>query len=86
MIPLPALHNSKKLSLSYGFLATSPNFFDRETKVMLKEITSEKGKTLSSNYQVNFFSIKIRDTCIDLSHCLNSQKNNLSFSLKRALL
>ena len=54
MIALPALHSFKKLSLSYGFLASSLNFFDRETKVMLKEITSEKGKTLSGSYQVNF--------------------------------
>ena len=45
MIALPALYSFKELSLSYGFLATSPNFFDRETKVMLKEITSEKRKT-----------------------------------------
>ena len=45
MIALPASHSFRKLSLSYEFLATSPNFFDRETKVMLKEITSEKRKT-----------------------------------------
>ena len=53
MIALPALDSFKKLSSSYGFLATSPNFFDRETGIMLKEITSEKAKTLSGNYQVN---------------------------------
>ena len=61
MIALPALQSLKKLFLSYGFFATSPNFFDRETKVMLKEISSKKGKTFSGNYQVNFFPTKIRD-------------------------
>ena len=61
MIALPALQSLRKLSLSYGFLATSPIFFDHETKVMLKEISSKKGKTFSGNYQVNFFSTKIRD-------------------------
>ena len=62
MIALPALQSLKKLFLSYEILATSPNFFDCETKVMLKEINSKKkGKTLGGNYQVNFFSTKIRD-------------------------
>ena len=72
-------------SLSYALFATSPNYFDLETKVMLKEITSEKGKTLSGNYQVNIFSTKIRDKTRH-SHCLNSQKISLAFDLKHALL
>ena len=86
MIALPALHSFKKLPLSYRFLATSSKFFDHDTRVMLKEITSEKGKALSGNYQVNFFTTKMRDTCNDISHCFNSQKNNLSLEVKRVLL
>ena len=62
MIVLLVINNFKKLFLSYGFLATSPNDFNRDTGVMLKNITSEKGKRLGGNYQVNFFSTKIRDT------------------------
>ena len=62
MIVLPVIHSFKKLFLSYGFLAISPNYFDRETGVMLKNITLVKCKRLGGNYQVNFFSTKIQDT------------------------
>ena len=86
MITLPALHSFKKFSLSYEFIATLPNFIDRETKVMLKDITLENGKTLRGSYQVTFFSFKIRDTCNDILYCLNSQKNNLSFDVTPVLL
>ena len=55
MIALPALQSLKKLFLSYEFLATSPNFFDCETKVMLKEINSKKGKDLNRQLPSKLF-------------------------------
>ena len=55
MIALPALQSLKKLFLSYEILATSPNFFDCETKVMLKEINLKKGKDLRRQLPSKFF-------------------------------
>ena len=92
MIALPASHSFRKLSLSYEFLATSPNFFDPEPKVMLKEITAEKRKTYSAKLPGKcllnqiMWQDKAQDICNEIYHCLNSQKDNLSFDLNRFLL
>ena len=78
-----SLHSFKKLSLSYGFLATSPNFLTVRLSYVKRD-NFRIGKDVKWQLPGKFFfnqnkrQDKTQNTSNDISHCLNSQKNNLS--------